>query len=54
MIGLVSKLQRKTGEGIAYLHDQPRQDIQKFLGYVPWDHRPMLTTLARQVGQELE
>jgi SRSO17 transposase len=53
IMGLVSKLQRKTGEGIAYLHDQQRQGIQKFIGYVPWDHRPMLTTLARQVGQEL-
>jgi SRSO17 transposase len=53
IMGLVSQLERKTGEGIAYLHDQPRQGIQKFMGYVPWDHRPMLTTLARQVGQEL-
>jgi SRSO17 transposase len=51
--GLVSQLERKTGEGIAYLHDQPRQGIQKFIGHVPWNHQPMLTTLARQVGQEL-
>jgi SRSO17 transposase len=53
LMGLVSRLERKTGEGIAYLHDQQRQGIQKFLGHVPWDHQPMLTTLARQVGQEL-
>jgi SRSO17 transposase len=53
IMGLVSKLERKTGEGIAYLHDQDRQGIQKFIGYVPWDHQPMLTTLAREVGQEL-
>jgi SRSO17 transposase len=51
--GLVSKLERKTGEGIAYLYDQPRQGIQKFLGEVFWDHQPMLGTLAIQVGQEL-
>jgi SRSO17 transposase len=51
--GLVSKLERKTGEGIAYLHDQSRQGIQKFIGEVPWDHQPMLRTLAIQVGQEL-
>jgi SRSO17 transposase len=51
--GLVSKLERKTGEGIAYLHDQHRQGIQKFLGEVPWDHQPMLRTLAIQVGREL-
>jgi SRSO17 transposase len=51
--GLLSDLEHKTGEGIAYLHDQERQGIQKFIGYVPWDHRPMLTTLARQVGADL-
>jgi hypothetical protein len=38
MSGLVSGLRRKTGEGIAYLHDQERQGIQTFIGYVPWDH----------------
>ena len=53
MTGLLSKLERKTGEGIAYLHDQQRQGIQKFIGEVPWDHQPMLRTLAAQVGQEL-
>jgi SRSO17 transposase len=51
--GLMSKLERKTGEGIAYLHDQQRQGIQKFIGDVPWDHQPMLRTLASQVGEEL-
>jgi SRSO17 transposase len=51
--GLMSRLERKTGEGIAYLHDQHRQGIQKFIGEVPWDHQPMLWTLAGQVGQEL-
>jgi SRSO17 transposase len=51
--GLLSRLEHKTGEGIAYLHDQNRQAIQKFIGEVPWHHRPMLRTLAAQVGQEL-
>ena len=51
--GLVSQLEHQTGEGIAYLHDQNRQGIQKFLGSVPWDHPPILLTLTRQVGQEL-
>jgi len=51
--GLMSKLERKTGEGIAYLLDQQRQGIQKFIGEVSWDHQPMLSTLAAQVGQEL-
>jgi SRSO17 transposase len=51
--GLMSKLEHKTGEGIAYLHDQPRQGIQKFLGHVPWAHTPMLGTLAKQVATDL-
>ena len=51
--GLMSKLERKTGAGIAYLLDQERQGIQKFIGEVPWDHQPMLKTLAAQVGREL-
>jgi SRSO17 transposase len=51
--GLFSKLVRKTGEAIAYLHDQNRQGLQKFIGQVPWDHRPLLTTLAKQIGQRI-
>jgi SRSO17 transposase len=53
LTGLLSKLERKTGEAIAYLHDQERQGLQKFLGHVPWDHRPLLATLVRQVGEDL-
>lgn len=51
--GLLSKLEHKTGEAIAYLHDQERQGIQKFIGHVPWSHQPLLTTLARQVATDL-
>jgi hypothetical protein len=53
LTGLLSKLEHKTGEGIAYLHDQQRQGIQKFIAQVPWDDQPLLTTLARQVGDDL-
>ena len=53
MAGLLSKLERKTGEAIAYLHDQERQGLQKFVGNVPWDHKPLLETLAGQVGEDL-
>ena len=53
LTGLLSKLEHKTGEGIAYLHDQERQGIQKFIGQVPWDHAPLLAILARQVGEDL-
>src|SRR5262245_24137580 len=51
--GLVSDLERKNAEGIAYLHDQERQGLQKFLGQAPWDERPLVTELARQVAAAL-
>jgi SRSO17 transposase len=53
MTGLLSKLERKTGEAIAYLHNQERQGLQKFIGEAPWDHQPLLATLAHEVGNEL-
>ena len=53
MTGLLSGLEHKTGEGIAYLLDQDRQGLQKFVGHVPWEHQPLLTTLAQQVGHDL-
>ena len=51
--GLISDVDRKNAESIAYLHDQDRQPLQKFIGQIPWDHRPHLTELARQVGVEI-
>jgi SRSO17 transposase len=51
--GLISGLERKTGEGIAYLYDQDRQGMQKFIGQIHWDHQPLLQTLAGKAGQEL-
>jgi SRSO17 transposase len=53
MTGLLSKLPRKSGEAIALLHDHTRQGLQNFVGQVPWDDKPLLTTPARQVGQEI-
>ena len=53
MTGLLSKLPRKSGEAIAYLHDRQRQGLQNFVGSVPWDHTPLLADLARQVGEDL-
>jgi SRSO17 transposase len=53
LTGLLSKLEHKTAEGIAYLHDRDRQGLQKFIGLSPWDHAPLLRTLARQVGEDL-
>jgi len=53
MTGLLSGLEHKTAEGIAYLLDQDRQKLQKFIGQADWDHRPPLALLAEQVGQRL-
>jgi SRSO17 transposase len=51
--GLLSGLDYKNVESIAYLHDQPREPLQQFIGQSPWDCGPWLTELARQVGQQL-
>lgn len=51
--GLLSNLQSKDAESIAYLHDRERQGLQKFIGQAPWDHKPLIGELARQVGQRL-
>jgi SRSO17 transposase len=50
--GLLSELDYKNVESIAYLHDQAREPLQDFIGQSPWDHRPWLTELARQVGAQ--
>lgn len=51
--GLISDLDRKNTESIAYRHDQDRKDLQHFVGESNWDHEPLLMELARQVGQQL-
>jgi len=51
--GLVSDLERKNIESIAYRLDQDRRNLQHFIGSAEWDHQPLFTELARQVGQEL-
>lgn len=51
--GLLSDLNGKDIESIAYLHDRERQGLQKFMGQCEWDHEPLLGELVRQVGAEL-
>ena len=51
--GLFSDVKRKSAETIAYFHDQDRQGLQKFVGQMPWDDRPLVGELARQVGAVL-
>jgi len=51
--GLLSGLERKNCESIAYLFDQERDPLQHFLGRSTWDHRPLLTELGNQVVDAL-
>lgn len=51
--GLFSDVKRKNAETIAYLHDQDRQAMQKFIGQSPWDDRPMIRELVRQIGEKV-
>ena len=51
--GLLSDLQQKNAERIAYRYDEDRLGLQNFIGVSPWDHRPLLDELACQVGREL-
>jgi SRSO17 transposase len=53
MAGLLSDVERKNTESIAYRHDLDRQVLQRFIGYAPWDHEPLLDELTRQVAADL-
>jgi len=53
LTGLLSHLHRKNAETIAALVDVERQIIQDFIGTAPWDHRPLITVLVRQVAERL-
>ena len=51
--GLVSNLHRKNVEAIAYLHEQDRQPLQKFIGQNSWDWKPLIKELVGQIGTTL-
>jgi SRSO17 transposase len=53
VMGLVSNVKRKNIETIAYLHEQDRQPLQKFIGQKPWEWQPLVGELARQIGTTL-
>ena len=53
MSGLLSDVERKNTESIAYRHDLDRQVLQRFIGYMEWDHKPLLDELTRQVAAEI-
>jgi len=51
--GLVSGVEKKNVESIAYHHDADRQMLQKFIGQYTWDDTPLVGELVRQVGAAL-
>jgi SRSO17 transposase len=51
--GLISDVDRKNAESIAYRDDQDRKPLQHFIGQANWDHQPLIGELARQVGEQL-
>lgn len=51
--GLISDVDRKNTESIAYRHDQGREELQHFVGQSNWDHQPLILELAGQVGKQL-
>ena len=51
--GLISDVDRKNTESIAYRHDQDRRNLQHFIGQADWDHRPLFIELARGKWGEL-
>lgn len=51
--GLLSDLESKNTESIAYRFGQERMPLQWFIGMSDWDDRPLRDELVRQVGQRL-
>ena len=51
--GLLSDLERKNTESIAYRHDEDRKNLQNFMGQSCWQCGPLLDELTKQVGQSL-
>ena len=50
--GLLSTLERKTSEGIAYLYGQDRKQLQQFIGESPWEYAPLIREIIR-VGERI-
>ena len=51
--GLLSDLERKNVESIAYRYDRDRRALQRFIGIAPWDFMPLEKELVGQVGHSL-
>ena len=53
LCGLLSDLERKNVESVAYRFGRERRGMQRFVGWSSWDHEPLLEELARQVGAQI-
>jgi SRSO17 transposase len=51
--GLLSDLENKNSESIAYRFGQERMPLQWFVGMSDWDDEPLREELVRQVGEQL-
>ena len=51
--GLLSNLERKNVESIAYRFDHSRLPLQAFIGWEEWDDEPLRLTLRHQVKRHL-
>ena len=51
--GLLSDVERKNIESIAYRFGQDRLPLQRFIGWAEWDDAPLRQELARQVAEQL-
>lgn len=51
--GLLSDLEHKNVESIAYRFGQERMPLQWFVGVSAWSHEPLRDELVRQVGETL-
>jgi SRSO17 transposase len=50
LAGLLSDVERKNAESIAYRYDLDRQVIQRFVGEVDWDQDPLIGELTGQIA----
>ena len=51
--GLLSDLQRKNTESVAYRHGQHRRALQRFIGEAAWEHEPILQKLSEHIGEKI-
>ena len=51
--GLLSEIEDKNVESIAYYFGQERMPLQWFVGVSDWDDQPLREELVRQIGDEL-